>query len=152
MENSPPDLDPPLADADYAALARFRRSLRSFLSFSEDAARANGLTPQQHQAILAIRGLSGGKGMTVGDFARYLIIQPHSAVELLTRLEIAGLIDRSIDDKDRRRVLVTLTTHADRLLRKLSHLHMAELRRRAPELVNALRHLMEPAGPVKGGP
>jgi DNA-binding MarR family transcriptional regulator len=152
MEDTPADLDAPLADADYAALARFRRSLRSFLSFSEDAARTNGLTPQQHQAILAIRGLSGEKGMAVGDFAHYLIIQPHSAVELLTRLEIAGLIDRTVDDKDRRRVLVTLTMRADRLLRKLSHLHMAELRRRAPELVNALRHLTEPAGPAKGGP
>jgi DNA-binding MarR family transcriptional regulator len=152
MDDSPTDLHLPLADADYAALARFRSSLRSFLSFSEDAARTNGLTAQQHQAILAIRGLSSGRGMTVGDFARHLVIKPHSAVELLTRLEIAGLIERSVDDKDHRCVLVTLTERADRLLRKLSHQHVAELRRRAPELVSALRHLMELTHPAKGGP
>jgi DNA-binding MarR family transcriptional regulator len=151
MDDKPADLNLPLADADYVALARFRRSLRSFLSFSEDAARANGLTPQQHQAILAIRGLSDGKGLTVGDLARHLIIQPHSAVELLNRLETAGLIYRSADENDRRCVMITLTPLADRLLRKLSHMHVVELRRQAPELVGALRHLMEPADPAKGG-
>ena len=143
MDDSVADLNLPFADADYAALAHFRRSLRIFLSFSEDAARANGLTPQQHQAILAIRGLSDENGLSVGDLARHLIIQPHSAAELLNRLEDAGLIGRSVGEADRRCVMVTLTASADRLLRKLSQMHVVELRRRAPELVGALRQLTE---------
>jgi DNA-binding MarR family transcriptional regulator len=147
MDSDLADLNLSFADADYAALAHFRRSLRLFLSFSEDAARANGLTPQQHQAILAIRGLSDENGLSVGDLARQLIIQPHSAVELLNRLEGSGLIIRTVGAADRRCVMVTLTARAERLLRKLSHMHVAELRRQAPELVGSLRQLMEKGEP-----
>src|SRR5204863_5697741 len=81
MDNNLAELNLPFTDADYVALAHFRRSLRLFLSFSEDAARTSGLTPKQHQAILAIRGLSDETGLSVGDLARHLTIQPHSAVE-----------------------------------------------------------------------
>src|SRR5438876_4543698 len=95
MDNNLAELNLPFADADYVALAHFRRSLRLFLSFSEDAARISGVTPKQHQAILAIRGLSNETGLSVGDLARHMTIQPHSAVELLNRLEDSGLINRA---------------------------------------------------------
>jgi DNA-binding MarR family transcriptional regulator len=143
MDSDLADLNLPLGEADYTALAHFRRSLRLFLSFSEQVARANGLTPQQHQAILAIRALADENGLSVGGLARHLIIQPHSAAELLNRLEGAGLIDRSAGEADRRCVMVKLTARADRLLRKLSRMHVVELRRRAPELVGALSQLTE---------
>jgi len=147
MDNNLAELNLPFADADYVALAHFRRSLRLFLSFSEDAARTSGLTPKQHQAILAIRGLSDETGLSVGDLARHLTIQPHSAVELLNRLEDSGLINRAIGAADRRYVMVTLTARAERLLQKLSHMHVVELRRQAPELVGALRQLLEKGEP-----
>ncbi len=76
---------------DYVALAAFRRSLRIFLAFSEQAARAAGLTPQQHQAILAIRGFSEGAGIAVGDLAAHLLLKHHTAVGLVDRLVRARL-------------------------------------------------------------
>src|SRR5580704_10048231 len=104
-KSSPPSLprSPTMDEKDYAALASFRRSLRSFLAFSEQAARQAGLTPQQHQAILAIRGLGSDKGMTVGDLANHLLLKHHTAVGLVDRLVRAKLVARTPDDRDRRR-------------------------------------------------
>ena len=137
------DLTGELADADYRALAAFRRSIREFLSFSESAARGNGLTPQQHQAILAIRGLSDDGDMSVGSLAGHLMVQHHSAVELVDRLAQAGLIERATATEDRRKVNVRLTDRAHALLEQLSRVHLVELRRRAPELAKILKGLSE---------
>jgi DNA-binding MarR family transcriptional regulator len=137
----PSDGNASLADADYEALAVFRRSIREFLSFSETAARETGLTPQQHQAILAIRGLSVDGDMSVGSLAGHLMIQHHSAVELIDRLEQAGLIQRRAAADDRRKVNVRLTQKALGLLERLSRVHLTELRRRAPELAKILNDL-----------
>jgi len=133
----------PLAEADYAALAAFRHSLRAFLAFSENAAREAGLSPQQHQALLAIRGASGRSGITVGDLARQLLLKPHTAVGLADRLGRARLIQRTHDAGDRRRVLLTLTEEGEAALRTLSATHLAEIRRNAPELVELLSRLAE---------
>jgi DNA-binding MarR family transcriptional regulator len=127
-----------LSEADYAALAGFRRAIRRFLAFSEEAARAAGLTPQQHQAILAIRGFGGRAGLSVGELAEHLLVQHHSAVELVDRLVEAGLATRAPSRTDRRRVDVRLTRKARDLLRGLSRAHLAELSRAAPDLVAAL--------------
>jgi DNA-binding MarR family transcriptional regulator len=132
-----------LADADYLALASFRRSIREFLSFSESAARENGLTPQQHQAILAIRGLSEDGEMSIGSLAGHLMVQHHSAVELVDRLAQAELIERAVDAGDRRRVNVRLTGKAHQMLERLSRVHLIELRRRAPELARILKELSD---------
>ena len=128
-----------LDEQDYATLASFRRSLRIFLAFSEDAARKAGLPSQQHQAILAIRGLAPEAGMTVNDLAEHLLLKPQTAVELVDRLEDAGLVRRERDEVDRRRVLLSLTAKANRLLEKLSAEHLAQIRRDAPELIALLR-------------
>ena len=128
-----------LDEQDYATLASFRRSLRIFLAFSEDAARKAGLPSQQHQAILAIRGLAPEAGMTVNDLAEHLLLKPQTAVELVDRLEDAGLVRRERDAADRRRVLLSLTAKANRLLAKLSAAHLAQIRRDAPQLIALLR-------------
>ncbi len=120
-----------LIDADYRHLAEFRYVLRLFLSFSEEAARAAGLSPQQHQALLAIRGF-GGK-LTIGELAERLAIKPHSAVGLADRLAEAGLVVRQAG-KDRRQVLLSLTKMAERKLARLSRAHREELGRLAPLL------------------
>ncbi len=116
----------PIREEDYRALAAYRHALRRFLAFSEAAARESGLTPQQHQAILAIRG--HGKHMTIGELAEAMLVRHHSAVELVDRLVSAGLIVRSETPNDRRRVIVTLTPRARGLLERLAASHLEELR------------------------
>jgi DNA-binding MarR family transcriptional regulator len=135
-----------LSDADYQALATFRRSIREFLRFSEHAAKESGLTPQQHQALLAIRGAPDGHDMRIGQLAHQLMIQHHSAVELVDRLVDAKLVERLVHDEDRRSVLLRLTPKAEKKLAKLSSVHMAELTRRGPELVRLLRGLCQANG------
>lgn len=128
-----------MTQKDYAALAAFRQSLRVFLSFSEDAARKAGLPPQQHQALLAIRGFGSDRGITVGDLAGHLLLKHHTAVGLVDRLVRARLVVRTPDVRDRRRVLLTLTAKGDKALTALSAAHLMEMRRNAPELVELIR-------------
>lgn len=124
---------------DYKALAKFRYQLRVFLAFSETAAARQGLTPQQHQALLAIKGFDGPDLTSVGDLARALLIRHHTAVELATRMKRLGLIDRSADARDARRVLLKLTAHGERKLQALSAIHLEELGAVGPTLVSILR-------------
>ena len=128
-----------MRDADYAALARFRYQLRTFLAFSEAAAQDAGLTPQQHQALLAIKGLAGPEGASVGDIAGFLLIRHHTAVELVDRMAKLKLIGRQADPEDARRVLVKLTAKGEQKLRSLSRIHLDELSVAAPALGKILR-------------
>jgi DNA-binding MarR family transcriptional regulator len=128
----------PSRGVDYEALADFRYEIRRFLNFSEDAARAAGIEPQQHQALLAIKGQTAGIDTTVGVLAQRLQIRHHSAVELSGRLERRGLIRRSRRGVDRRQVQLQLTPRAERLLAKLSLTHRDELRSAEPRLIRAL--------------
>src|ERR1700758_5173598 len=112
----PTDADPPeLSKADYEALAAWRYALRRFLAFSDAAIRAKGVTPQQHQALLAIKA-SRDESLTVGALAEALLLQHHSGVELADRLGAAGLVVRQPDPEDRRRVQLKLTPDAEQLL------------------------------------
>lgn len=113
-----------LSLTDYHALAEFRFRLRLFLSFSESAARVWGLAPQQHQALLAIKGFGGT--LTVGELAEKLVIRPNSAVGLVDRLAQAGLIRRG-PGEDGRQVRLRLTPDAESLLETLSRAHREEL-------------------------
>ena len=134
---------PPAAvtQQDYEALAAFRHAMRRFLAFSEAAARAAGLTAQQHQAILAIKGQGPDAPMSVGDLAEHLVIRHHSAVELVDRLVGAGLVRRAEDAGDRRRVGLRLTEKAEAVLMGLSATHLDELRRSRALLANLLARL-----------
>lgn len=124
---------------DFRALAAFRYSLRRFLRFSEEAARGGGLTPQQHQALLAVQGFPSQAGMTVGDLAEWLQLRHHSAVGLADRLSALGLLLRRRDPQDRRRVRLRLTPKGLRLIERLTLAHREELRRLGPQLAAALR-------------
>jgi DNA-binding MarR family transcriptional regulator len=123
-----------LTQADYSLLAEFRRLLRHFLVFSETAARDAGLSPQQHQALLAIKGFGAGGPQTLGDLAGHLAIRHNSTVGLVDRLEQMGLLKRTTDPADRRRVTLRLTRDAEKLLASLSAAHRDELRRLSPLL------------------
>jgi DNA-binding MarR family transcriptional regulator len=128
-----------ITSEDYAALADFRYALRRFLAFSEAAARDKGLTAQQHQALLAIRG--AGQDQSIGDLAAKLMIRHHSAVELVDRLVKAGLVSRATSPENRRRVLVSLTPDAEAVLADLSAAHLEELGQSRELLEHLLQRL-----------
>lgn len=125
---------PAISQADYQRLSEFRYLIRRFLEFSQVQAEDAGLTPRQHQALLAIKGFPGGGPATVGDLAERLRIRHHSAVELVNRLCEAGLVARDQDRDDQRRVLLRLTERADDRLAELSAAHLDELSRIEPML------------------
>jgi DNA-binding MarR family transcriptional regulator len=132
---------PALAKAEYEALAAFRYTLRRFLDFSQGAAETAGLTAQQHQALLAIKGYPGRAVVSVGELAERLAIRHNSSVGLTDRLVAQGLIERRHDAVDRRLVLLALTPKAERLLAALSAAHRDELRRLRPTLTDLLDRL-----------
>jgi len=119
---------------DYTKLLGFRTGLRHFLHWSEGEARAAGLTPAQHQLLLAIKGHPGRSDPTVGDLAEHLVSKHHSVVELIDRAVEAGLVQRRRDTEDHRAVRLRLTSLGERRIEELSCLHLEELRRLAPLL------------------
>jgi len=127
----------PLDQSDYQRLAEFRYQLRGFLKFSERAASKMGLSPQQHQALLAIKGTPVDH-VTIGILAERLGIRHNSTVELIDRLITNGLVERRHNPRDRREVLIDLTNRADRILANLSLAHRNEIRKLAPLLIGLL--------------
>jgi DNA-binding MarR family transcriptional regulator len=123
-----------IAAADYTRLLGFRTALRRFLHWSEDEARVAGLTPAQHQLLLAIKGHPGPADPTVGDLSHYLVLKHHSVVELIDRAVGAGLVARERDEQDHRVVRLLLTPLAEDRIEELSRLHLEELQRLAPML------------------
>jgi DNA-binding MarR family transcriptional regulator len=113
--------------AEYEAIAAFRYAIRRFLRFSEQAARREGVTPQQHQLLLAIKGLHGRDAATVSELADRLQLRQHSMVGLIDRTEAQGLVRRQQGTDDRRQVFIYLTPAGDAKLRKLSMEHRQEL-------------------------
>ncbi len=118
----------------YETLAALRHELRRFLHFSAEAAHAAGLPPQQHQALLAIKGFPGRDYVSVRELAERLQVRHHSAVGLVDRLARRGLIRRQPSATDRRRSEIRLSAKGEALLAKLSAAHWAELRTVGPEL------------------
>ena len=131
---------PALTDPEYRVLARFRFALRVFMRFSEDAARSAGITPSQHQLLLAVRGFPDG-APAIGDVAEWLQLRHHSTVELVDRAVDAGLLERTTDAEDRRRQRLTLTRKGAASLASLSAAHREELRRFREEMAEILREL-----------
>ena len=128
-----------LTRGEFERLLAFRTDLRRFEKWSERQARAVGLSPAQHQLMLAVKGHDDRRGPTVGEIADYLLLRPHSAVELVDRAEAGGFVARTKSDPDGRVVRVMLTADGERRLQRLSALHLNELKRLAP----TLKHLVE---------
>ena len=123
-----------LEDADYRRLLQFRTGLRRFLHWSEEQAEKEGLTPAQHQLMLAVRGHEGHQGPTIGDVAGYLLLRHHSVVGLVDRAVKAGLVERHEDPEDRRVVRLRLTEHGAQTLQRLATTHLEEIQRLAPRI------------------
>ncbi|MGO8700787.1 MAG: MarR family transcriptional regulator [Limisphaerales bacterium] len=127
-----------LTKSDYETLAAFRYALRRFIHFSEGAANAAAITPQQHQALLAIKGFPARDKITVGELAERLQLRHHSAVGLADRLMVEKLVTRLPSAEDRRQVLLQLTRRGEEVLEKLSAVHREELKRIGPEISQLL--------------
>lgn len=130
-----------LSEQDFQNLLEFRTMLRRFERWSEQQARAVGLTPAQHQLLLAVKGHPDRRGPTIRELAEYLLLRHHSTVELVNRVESGGLARRRGDPDDARIVRVTLTQDGEDRLGRLTTMHVEELRRLAP----ILDHLVEEA-------
>jgi DNA-binding MarR family transcriptional regulator len=130
-------------DDDYRRLLAFRTGLRRFLRWSEEQAAAVGLTAAQHQLLLAVRGLDGDGGPTIGEISEVLLLKHHSTVGLVDRAKALGLVRRTKDPHDGRVVRVVLTPAGQDLLEQLSARHLAELEQMAP----TLRALIRDAAP-----
>ena len=116
-----------LTQRDFEKLLEFRVTLRRFQRWSEDQAKAAGLTHVQHQLLVAIKGHPGDRPPTIGDLAGYLLLRPHSAVELVNRAEAAGLVERTPDRDDGRVVRVRLTSDGEEILQNLTRAHLDRL-------------------------
>jgi DNA-binding MarR family transcriptional regulator len=136
--------DRPGREPDYRALAELRHHIRRFLTFSERAARAAGIEPQQHQLLLAIKGLPSDQRPTVGVLAERLQVRHHTAVGLADRLAASGLAARRASASDGREILLHITARGERLLHRLSLAHRAELETAGPALAEALGALVGP--------
>jgi len=130
-----------LSAADYRALASYRQALRRFLHFSSEAARAEGLTQQQYQVLLALKAAPVRAGLTIGELAETMRVRHHSAVGLVDRLARRNLLRRVADAADRRRVRVRLTAAGEKTLGRLAASHRNELRRLGPQLIRSLQSL-----------
>lgn len=133
---------PRVTTSDYRSLGEFRYEIRRFLAFSEHAARNAGIEPQQHQLLLAVRGLPEGARPTIGTVAERLCVQHHTTVALVDKLEARGLLRRERALRDRREVLLRLTPEAEALLRRLSAAHRDQLRTVGPAMVAALTAIL----------
>lgn len=128
-----------LSDTDFGRLLEFRDGLRRFLRWSEERAHEAGITPAQHQLLLAVRG--HGSTPSMSDLAAHLLLRHHSTVELVDRAERAGLVERVADEADHRIVRVTLTADGERHLHALAEAHLQELSRTGPRLAALWSHL-----------
>ncbi|MBS1795544.1 MAG: MarR family transcriptional regulator [Acidobacteria bacterium] len=132
-----------LTKENFEALAEFRYAIRQFLRFSENAAEAVGLTPNQHQALLAVKGFPGRDRITNGELAERLQIKHHSAVGLVNRLVAQDLVRREPGEGDRREVYLALTDTGEALLEQLAFVHRQELEQLAPHLTGILKKLKQ---------
>jgi DNA-binding MarR family transcriptional regulator len=123
-------------DPDFQALLAFRTALRRFNHWSEEQAKAAGLTHMQHQLLLAVKGHLDERGPTIGDVADYLLLRHHSAVELINRAQAGGLVERHRDSDDARIVRLKLTQAGEERIARLTELHLSEIRQLAPLLAH----------------
>lgn len=130
-----------MTDDDFRAVVDFRLQLRRFIRWSEAAVRRAGLTPAQHELLLAIRYHPDSRGPTIGEISQALALRPHSTVGLVDRAEAAGLVVRHRADRDARVVRVTLTRRGAQRLTGLTSQHVAEIRRLAPAFARLTKEL-----------
>jgi DNA-binding MarR family transcriptional regulator len=133
-----------LTQDDYDALASFRYAMRKFLNFSRQAlAEKAQLTPEQYEALLAVRAFSSATGVTISDLSERMQVKHHTAVGVVNKLEARSLLEREPGIRDRRQVFLKLTPEGSRVLAKVAAVHREEMRARSPEMIQALTRLQK---------
>jgi DNA-binding MarR family transcriptional regulator len=135
-----------VSKSEIETLAQFRYALRQFLRFSERASREAGISPQQHQLLLTIKGMHGRTWANVAEIAERLQVSHHAAVALVTRAQNLRLVKRTQGKEDRRTVQVSLTAKGEDLIERLSELHHEELGRLSQILLKQLQVISLPVG------
>lgn len=138
---------------DFRALAELRYQIRLFLSFSEGAARASGIEPQQHQLLLTCKGLPLGSSPNIGTLAARLCLEHNTVVQLIDKLQARGYVTRARSPENRREVLIALTESGEAALAHLSALHREQLRTAGPALhaaIGAILGSLEKPARVRG--
>ena len=123
-----------LTDGEFEQLLALRTGLRRFLHWSEGQAKSAGITPAQHQLLLAVRGNQGEAGPTIGELAGYLLLRPHSTSELIDRAVTAGLVTRNTDSVNASIVRIGLTPLGEQKLSELTQAHLQELAELGPTM------------------
>ena len=133
----------PFSQTEYETLAEFRYQLARFLRRRKDAARAEGLQPQQYELLLAVSGLSKHKRPTIREIATQLCLEHHTVVELADRLEKQGLLVRRSSPMDERVVLLQLTRSGRAVLSRIVRFSFSQLRNEATALIQSLRRILQ---------
>jgi len=126
---------------DFETLAAFRYQIRKFLRFSKDLLSSENLTPDQYQALLAIRAYSPKRGVSVTDLAEQLQVRHHSTVGIVDQLVLRQAVVRAVAADDRRKILLTLTDKGESLVQRLAPPHREELSRLSPEMIRTLQQI-----------
>lgn len=130
-----------ISKTDIESLAQFRYALRQFLRFSERASRQAGVSPQQHQLLMTVKGMRGRNWANVAEIAERLQVSHHAAVALVTRAQNLKLVKRAQGKEDRRTVQVSLTPKGEALIAQLAELHHQELGRLSHILLKQLQSI-----------
>jgi DNA-binding MarR family transcriptional regulator len=128
--------------AKLAELAEFRYQLRRFVSFSEAACEAAGVSAQQYQLLQVVATVPPDKESSISYIAERMVVRHNTAVELVDRAEAAGMVQRVADPNDHRRSLVETTPRGNDLLAELVPVHLAEVRTENGDLLHSLQQLI----------
>jgi DNA-binding MarR family transcriptional regulator len=126
---------------DFETLAAFRYQMRKFLRFSKDLLSSEDLTPDQYQALLAIRASSGNGRLSIRDLAEQLQVRHHSTVGIVDQLVLRGAVTRDVAPDDRRKILLTLTVKGEEIVQRLAPPHRQALSRLCPEMIDTLQRI-----------
>ena len=125
---------------DFEALAAFRYLLRRFLRFSKDLLKSEKLTPDQYQALLAIRASTSGT-LAIRDLAEQLQVRHHSTVGIVKQLVRRSVVVRQVAPEDRRKILLSLTAKGREIIERVAPAHYKELNRLCPEMIDLLSRI-----------
>jgi len=126
---------------EFETLANFRYQIRKFLRFSKDLLSSEDLTPDQYQALLAIRASSSNGKLSIRDLAEQLQVRHHSTVGIVDQLVHRAAVVREVATDDRRKILLTLTPKGEEMVQRLAPPHHRELSRLCPEMIDTLQRI-----------
>jgi DNA-binding MarR family transcriptional regulator len=132
-----------LRQQDYETLAAFRYAMRKFLRFSKAVLAEAGLTPEQYEALLALKSFRSSTSLNISELSERLQVKHHTAVSLVGKLVRGKLVARVTGDGDRRHVHLKLTARGDALITRMAAIHRQEMRTRSGEMIEALVRLQE---------